>query len=126
MDFYEYLLKENKKRHPGHYQIQQEWATYDIPYNPGYLEMKGKAIIIVIYLPTFKIEGRSCLLLFPTIYTSQMFCVSQNGQKIFISPSPACNLIQNSPDYYCFKKKKIVPLPLKKEVFSGVLCPPLN
>ena len=44
MDFYEYLLKENKKnkkRHPGHSQIQQEWATYDIPYNPGYLERES-------------------------------------------------------------------------------------
>ena len=72
MDFDEYLLKENKKRHPWHSQIQQEWATYDIPYNPGYFEMKGKAIIIVIYLPTFKIEGRSCLLSFPTIYISNV------------------------------------------------------
>ena len=89
--------------------------------------MKGKVImIVVIFLPTFKIEGRSCLVLFSTIYTPQMFCVSQNGQKIFISPGPACNLIQNSPDYYCFKKTKIVPLRKTKRGVFGVLCPPLN
>ena len=56
-------------------------------------------------------------IIFYDLYTSNVLCVAK-WTKIFISPGPACNLIQNSPDYYCFKKTKIVPL---RKTKRGVL-----